>query len=90
MCVCVCVCVCVCIKVLAAACWKRPHLIALDEPTNFLDKDTVNALVAAIRSFKGAVLVISHHPDFVSQVEIERFLSFTCVIYVYMYVYTYI
>ena len=30
--------------VLAAAFWSKPHLIALDEPTNYLDNDTLAAL----------------------------------------------
>jgi hypothetical protein len=25
--------------------WNRPHLIALDEPTNYIDKETLKALV---------------------------------------------
>jgi ATPase subunit of ABC transporter with duplicated ATPase domains len=29
--------------VLAAAMWSKPHLLALDEPTNYLDNDTLYA-----------------------------------------------
>jgi ABC-type molybdenum transport system ATPase subunit/photorepair protein PhrA len=29
----------------AAAMWNRPHLVALDEPTNYIDKETLKALV---------------------------------------------
>ena len=29
--------------VLAAAMWSMPHMIALDEPTNYLDNDTLVA-----------------------------------------------
>lgn len=33
------------VKVVLAACsWQRPHLIVLDEPTNFLDRDSLGAL----------------------------------------------
>jgi len=58
--------------VIAAAMWTRPHLICLDEPTNFLDKETFNALVRALKNFKGAVLTISHNQDFVEQVANDR------------------
>eukprot|EP00438_Fugacium_kawagutii_P016810 Skav203769 [mRNA] locus=scaffold206:146673:152798:+ [translate_table: standard] len=33
--------------------WTKPHVIAFDEPTNYLDFQTVNALAKAIRFFKG-------------------------------------
>ena len=51
-----------CRLVLAASIWTKPHLIALDEPTNYLDNETLNALTIALQKFKGAILVISHHP----------------------------
>jgi ABC-type glutathione transport system ATPase component len=35
--------------VLAAAMWSRPHFIALDEPTNYLDNDTLAALTHALK-----------------------------------------
>ena len=55
-----------CRLVLAAAMWTRPHLIALDEPTNYLDNDTLAALTAALRSFRGGVITVSHHAGFVN------------------------
>jgi hypothetical protein len=33
--------------VLAACSWQRPHLIVLDEPTNYLDRDSLGALSKA-------------------------------------------
>jgi len=51
--------------VLAAAFWSKPHLIALDEPTNYLDNETLAALTKALATFKGAVLMISHNDGFV-------------------------
>jgi elongation factor 3 len=38
--------------VLAAAMWINPHIIALDEPTNYLDNDTLAALTKALSDFK--------------------------------------
>jgi len=54
--------------VLAAAMWSFPHIIAMDEPTNYLDNDTLAALTNALRKFKGAVMIISHNDAFVNHV----------------------
>jgi ATPase subunit of ABC transporter with duplicated ATPase domains len=58
--------------VIAAAVWNRPHLIALDEPSNFLDAESLAALTQALRGFAGAVLVVSHNAAFVDAVCTER------------------
>ena len=52
--------------VLAAAMWTKPHVIALDEPTNYLDNETLAALTEALRKFKGGVLTVSHNASFVA------------------------
>jgi len=51
--------------VLAGAMWQKPHLLVLDEPTNFLDRDSLGGLAVAIRDFKGGVVMISHNEEFV-------------------------
>ncbi|KAI9887882.1 MAG: hypothetical protein M1823_000270 [Watsoniomyces obsoletus] len=51
--------------VLAGAMWNNPHLLVLDEPTNFLDRDSLGGLAVAIRDFKGGVVMISHNDEFV-------------------------
>lgn len=51
--------------VLAGAMWNNPHLLVLDEPTNFLDRDSLGGLAVAIREFKGGVVMISHNGEFV-------------------------
>jgi len=48
-----------------------PHLIALDEPTNYIDQETLDALTKAIQLFKGGVVVISHCEDFVRKISKE-------------------
>lgn len=47
--------------VLAAAMWNNPHLLVLDEPTNFLDRESLGALASAIQEFAGGVIMISHN-----------------------------
>ena len=54
--------------VLAAAMWGQPHLVILDEPTNYLDRDSLAALAGAIKTFEGGVVLISHNRDFVEHV----------------------
>merc|ERR1719409_2064456 len=54
--------------VLAAAMWGQPHVVILDEPTNYLDRDSLAALALAIKDFGGGVVIISHNRDFVDEV----------------------
>jgi len=53
---------------LGAVFWTRPHLVALDEPTNYLDPETVSALARALKWFRGGVVVITHHQGFIDEV----------------------
>ena len=53
------------VKVVLAACtWACPHLIILDEPTNYLDRDSLGALAGAINEFEGGVVLITHNKEF--------------------------
>ena len=54
--------------VLAAACWNCPHVVILDEPTNFLDRESCSSLAAGLDAFGGGVVIISHNSEFTSQV----------------------
>ncbi|KAF3908155.1 hypothetical protein AA313_de0200468 [Arthrobotrys entomopaga] len=49
---------------LAASTWQRPHLIVLDEPTNYLDRDSLGALSKALKAFEGGVVIITHAEEF--------------------------
>lgn len=51
--------------VIAAAMWNNPHLLIMDEPSNFLDRDALGGLAVAIRDFKGGVVMISHNEELV-------------------------
>jgi len=50
--------------VLGAATWRRPHVLCLDEPTNYLDRESLAALIEALKKFEGGVLIITHSRDF--------------------------
>lgn len=58
--------------VLGAATWPQPHVLVLDEPTNYLDRESLGALAEALREFGGGVVVISHHSQFIDAVCKER------------------
>ena len=60
--------------VLAAAFWTVPHLVVMDEPTNFLDREALGALSAALNEWGGAVLMISHNREFYSSVCKEEWM----------------
>jgi len=50
--------------VLASALWTQPHILILDEPTNYLDRESLGALARAIRVFEGGVVMITHNSQF--------------------------
>merc|ERR1711953_349058 len=60
--------------VLAAAMWQNPHILILDEPTNYLDREGLGALVLAIKDYKGGVLIISHNKEFCDNVATEKWI----------------
>jgi len=45
-----------------------PDLILMDEPTNYLDMETILWLEAWLQNFKGAVLMTTHDRDFMNRV----------------------
>jgi len=53
------------VKVVLASCsWLKPHLLVLDEPTNYLDRDSLGALSKALKAFEGGVIIITHSAEF--------------------------
>jgi len=60
--------------VIAASLWQNPHLIILDEPTNYLDRDGLGALTKAIEEYKGGVIIISHNREFANAVAQEKWI----------------
>merc|ERR1712232_214775 len=60
--------------VLAGSMWQNPHILILDEPTNYLDREGLGALVLAIKDYQGGVLIISHNKEFCDNVATERWI----------------
>merc|ERR1712232_1411166 len=60
--------------VLAASMWQNPHVLILDEPTNYLDREGLGALVLACKDYKGGVLIISHNKEFCDNVATEKWI----------------
>jgi energy-coupling factor transporter ATP-binding protein EcfA2 len=44
-----------------------PHLLIMDEPTNFLDLESVDSLIAATNKYGGALLLVSHNRGFLKK-----------------------
>jgi len=63
------------VKVVLAGCmWQNPHILILDEPTNYLDREGLGALVLACKDYKGGVLIISHNKEFCDGVASEKWI----------------
>jgi len=50
---------------------KPSNVLFLDEPTNFIDLETISALENLIRSYQGTVVFTSHDDYFVGKVADE-------------------
>jgi len=50
--------------VMGSSMWNCPHLLVLDEPTNYLDRESLGAMAAAIKIYKGGILLITHNSEF--------------------------
>lgn len=52
----------------AALCLNQPHILILDEPSNHLDTQGLDALAEAMRNFKGGILMVSHDVAIIDKV----------------------
>jgi elongation factor 3 len=57
--------------VLGSAMWQQPHIVVMDEPTNYLDRDALGALACAVKEFDGGVLLITHNCEFADALKEE-------------------
>lgn len=59
---------------LAKLALKGANLLILDEPTNHLDPETQEIISNTFKHYEGTMLVVSHNPQFVENLGIERML----------------
>lgn len=54
---------------------QQPGLLILDEPTNHINFRHLPVIAKAIANYDGGVIMVSHAPDFVSQITFDRTLD---------------
>ena len=54
---------------------ERPGLLILDEPTNHINFRHLPIIAKALDSYKGAMILVSHVPEFVAQIRIDETLD---------------
>jgi len=57
---------------LAAIVANQANLLIMDEPTNNLDITTIEALEAALKTYKGSVIITSHDKEFLDNLDINQ------------------
>ncbi|KAI9998565.1 hypothetical protein PInf_003114 [Phytophthora infestans] len=55
--------------VIAELILMRPHILILDEPTNNLDIESIDALCDAIREYEGGVVIVTHDARLIESTE---------------------
>jgi ATPase subunit of ABC transporter with duplicated ATPase domains len=53
----------------------QPGLLILDEPTNHINFRHIPVIAKAISEFEGSIIMVSHVPEFVSQIKIHEKLD---------------
>jgi len=54
---------------------ERPGLLILDEPTNHINFRHLPVIAKALDAYAGAMILVSHVPEFVSQIRIDEILD---------------
>ena len=54
---------------------ERPGLLILDEPTNHINFRHLPVIAKALDQFEGALILVSHVPEFVAQIRIDETLE---------------
>ena len=50
---------------------EEPNILILDEPTNHINFRHIPAIISAVNSFEGAVIVVSHDKSFIKKINID-------------------
>ena len=53
----------------------KPGLLILDEPTNHINFRHIPVIAKALHDYEGALILVSHVPEFVSQIHIDQVLD---------------
>ncbi|MFA6466552.1 MAG: ATP-binding cassette domain-containing protein [Patescibacteria group bacterium] len=53
----------------------KPGLLILDEPTNHINFRHIPVIAKALNHYEGAIILISHMPDFVKEIEVNEYLD---------------
>ncbi len=54
---------------------EKPGLLILDEPTNHINFRHIPIIAAALDKYQGAMILVSHVPEFVAQIRIDEVLD---------------
>lgn len=54
---------------------QEPGLLILDEPTNHINFRHIPVIAKALDTYEGAMILVSHVPEFVSQIRIDQILD---------------
>ena len=54
---------------------ERPGLLILDEPTNHINFRHLPVIAKALDAYQGAMILVSHVPEFVSQIRVDDILD---------------
>ncbi len=54
---------------------EKPGLLILDEPTNHINFRHIPVIATALHEYKGAMILVSHVPEFVSQIRVDEVLD---------------
>jgi ATPase subunit of ABC transporter with duplicated ATPase domains len=54
---------------------QRPGLLIMDEPTNHINFRHIPVIAKALDAYEGALILVSHVPEFVSQIRIDQVLE---------------
>ena len=54
---------------------ERPGLLILDEPTNHINFRHIPIIAEALNKYTGAMIMVSHVPDFVEKIRIDEVLD---------------